>query len=95
MGGRYLRKFDCDDCGTPTERMWQGGRPRVCYPCGHLRWLIATNAAHDAIEQHKRAMRLELAVQRAVRLEDAPDGLRPALDALEAFSEALRPPRGV
>lgn len=78
-----------------TTRKWQTGRSKVCFGCGKLRWLIATNAAHEAIEEHKRAMRLELAVQRAVRPEDAPDGLRPALDALEAFSEALRPPRGV
>lgn len=86
-----MRKFDCDDCGTPTERVWQTGRPKVCYPCGRLRWLIATNAAHEAIEDHKRAMRLELAVRRAVAPADAPEGLAAAFHALERFSGAQGP----
>lgn len=62
-----MRRFECQDCGEMTERMWQGGRPLVCLPCAKVRWDIVTTAAHEALEAHLRACRLELLARRAAR----------------------------
>lgn len=34
---RYLRKYDCEDCGRPTERNRSSHQSLVCEPCGTKR----------------------------------------------------------
>jgi len=72
MGGRYWRTFECEDCGVPVTRRWQTGRAKVCGQCGGTRTRVAVEAAHLAVEAHKRACRLELQVRRALEAAGRP-----------------------
>jgi len=47
--------------------MWQSGRPLICTECSKVRFDIAVTAAHAAIEEYKRACRLELLARRAAQ----------------------------
>jgi len=48
--------------------MWQTGRPLICLSCAKVRWDIVTTAAHEALERHLVACRLELLAREAARM---------------------------
>lgn len=53
--------------------MWQSGRPKVCVPCGKVRWEIATDAARAAVAAHARECRLRLVERRRAALAASGD----------------------
>lgn len=95
-----MRSFHCEDCGTLTARMWQTGRPLVCFDCGKVRLDVAVTAAHEAVQAHIRACRLELAARTLAERLSAPamapaasalaSGLAPAAAAVSAAHRGIR-----
>lgn len=55
MGGRYLRTFDCTDCGLEVTRKWHTHRPKLCYPCAFDRQ-IRHNVARANEARRRRGL---------------------------------------